>query len=221
MDRPQVIKLTTIWDLPFGEGRKFGAGAKGFTKRLISGWEITNFFNDALKGLPANLASNVIPLKNVQSTGGGFNGSIDWKAYQVREFNPCVLRQDVNTGLIAPTPASIGLGCGADYSSNWGNYAWLETTSYAPRYTPYRSGQIRVHHAFQMDASLLKTTRINERMKIQLGFEAFNLLNHNYYGRDNISTDPNSANFGSVIPATVSTQNMLPRQIQVRFKFNW
>jgi hypothetical protein len=139
----------------------------------------------------------------------------------VREWNPCVLRQDVNTGAIAPTPASIGLGCGTDFSNNWGNYAWLETTSYAPRYTPYRSGQIRVHHAFQMDASLLKTTKINERMRLQLGFEAFNLLNHNYYGRDNINTDPNSANFGSVIPAFVSTQNMLPRQIQVRFKFNW
>jgi hypothetical protein len=154
-------------------------------------------------------------------SGGTYNGSVDWKAYQVREWNPCVLQQNVNTGLIAPTPASIGLGCGTDFSNNWGNYAWLETTSYAPRMTPYRSGQIRVHHAFQMDASLLKTTRINERMRIQLGFEAFNLLNHNYFGRDNLNTDPNSANFGSVIPSTVSTQNILPRQIQVRFKFNW
>ncbi len=86
---------------------------------------------------------------------------------------------------------------------------------------PNRSGQIRVHHAFQMDASLLKTTRIGERMRLQLGFEAFNLLNHNYYGRDNISTSVESSGFGSVIPATVSTQNMLPRNIQVRFKFNW
>ena len=220
LDRPHVIKLTAIWQLPFGEGKKFGAGSHGVAKRVISGWEWTTFFNDALKGYPANLAGNVIMLKNPQSPGGGFSG-IDWKAYQVREWNPCVLRQDVNTGAIAPTPASIGLGCGTDYSSNWGNYAWLETTSYAPRYTPYRSGQIRVHHAFQMDASLLKTTKINERMRLQLGFEAFNLLNHNYFGRDNINTDPNSANFGSVFPSQVSTQNSMPRQIQVRFKFNW
>jgi Carboxypeptidase regulatory-like domain len=222
LDRPHVIKLTTIWDLPFGEGKKFGAGSRGVAKRLISGWEITNFFNDALKGFPANLPGNAIMLKDPSKvSGGGYNGSVDWKAYQVREWNPCVLQQNVNTGLIAPTPASIGLGCGTDFSNNWGNYAWLQTTSYAPRYTPYRSGQIRVHHAFQMDASLLKTTRINERMRIQLGFEAFNLLNHNYFGRDNLNTDPTSANFGSVIPSTVSTQNILPRQIQVRFKFNW
>ena len=223
LDRPHLIKLTAIWELPFGEGKKFGAGSHGVAKRVISCWQWTTFFNDALKGYPANLPSNAIMLKDpAKVTGGGYNGYVDWKAYQVREWNPCVLQQNVNTGLIAPTPASIGLGCGTDYSNNWGNYAWLETTNYAPgRLAPNRSGQIRVHHAFQMDASLLKTTRINERMKIQLGFEAFNVLNHNYFGRDNLNTDPNSANFGSVIPSTVSTQNILPRQIQVRFKFNW
>ena len=77
-----------------------------------------------------------------------------------------------NTGAIAPTPASIGLGCGTDFSNNWGNYAWLETTDYAPRFTPYRSGQIRRHHAFQWDMSILKRTKINERMSAQFGFEA-------------------------------------------------
>jgi Carboxypeptidase regulatory-like domain len=222
LDRPQVLKVTTIWELPFGEGKKFGAGSHGIGKKLISGWQVTNFFNDAMSGFPANLPGNAIMLKDPSKVPGGtYSGAVDWKAYQVREWNPCVLRQDVNTGAIAPTPASIGLGCGTDFSNNWGNYAWLETTSYAPRYTPYRSGQIRVHHAFQMDASLLKTTRINDRMRFQFGFEAFNLLNHNYFGRDNLNTDPNSASFGSVIPSTVSTQNILPRQIQVRFKFNW
>ena len=91
----------------------------------------------------------------------------------------------------------------------------------APRYTPYRSGQIRKHHAYQLDASILKTTKIGATAPAQLGFEVFNLFNHNYFGRDDFNTDPNSANFGSVFPSQVSTQNMLPRQIQVRFKFNW
>jgi hypothetical protein len=223
LDRPHVIKLTAIWDLPFGEGRRWGAGTHGFTKRVISGWEMTTFFVDPLKGFPANLPGNVIMLKDpAKSVGGGYNGTVDWKAYQVREWNPCVLKQDPNNGTIAPTSASIGLGCGADFSNNWGNYAWLETTSFAnDRMAPSRSGQIRVHHAFQMDASLLKRTKINERMSCQFGFEAFNLLNHNYYGRDNISNSVENQNFGSIIPATVSTQNILPRQIQVRFKFNW
>ncbi len=41
LDRPQVLKLTAIWELPFGEGKKFGAGTHGFAKRVISGWEYT------------------------------------------------------------------------------------------------------------------------------------------------------------------------------------
>ena len=75
----------------------------------------------------------------------------------------------------------------------------------------------------QFDASLLKTTRIGERMRFQFGFEAFNLLNHNYFGRDQVNTTPDDSNgrFGSIFPGQVSTQNILPRQIQVRFKFNW
>jgi len=91
----------------------------------------------------------------------------------------------------------------------------------APRYTPRRSPVVRRHAAMQLDASLLKRTRINERLSFQIGFEAFNLMNHNYFGRDQYNTDPTSAQFGSIRPSTVSTQNILPRQIQVRFKFNW
>ena len=220
LDRPQIVKLTAIYALPFGEGKHFLANSNKVVKKLVSGWEYTNFVLDPLSGYPANLPSNAIMLKDPRTPGGGFSGSVDWKGYIVREWNPCVLRQQ-NDGSIAPTPQSLALGCGSDYSNNWGNYAWLETASYAPRFTPYRSGQIRVHHAVQMDASLLKRTKITERLSAQFGFEAFNILNHNYFGRDNLNTDPNSANFGGVLPSLVSTQNILPRQIQVRMKFFW
>jgi len=227
LDRPQILKFTGVWDLPFGQGKKFGAGTHGFLNRLISGWEMTSFILDPFSGYPATLpgsgtsGTNTLLLKDPRTPGGGFSGSPDWKGYIVRYWNPCVLRQQ-NDGSIAPTPASLALGCGTDWSNNWGNYAWLQTASYAPRFIPYRSGNIRVHHAVQMDASLLKRTKITERTSFQFGFEAFNLLNHNYFGRDNVATeDSNSANFGAVLPSLVSTQNILPRQIQVRFKFFW
>jgi hypothetical protein len=228
LDRPQVIKLTAIWQLPFGEGKKFGANSHGLAKKLMSGWEYNNFFVDPLSGFPAELpgvgtsGANAFPLKDPATTPGGpFTGNVDWKAYQVRAWNPCVLRQDNNTGVIAPTPQSISLGCGTDFSNNWGNYAWLETADYAPRLTPFRSGQIRRHHAFQWDMSILKRTKISERFSAQFGVEAFNVFNHNYFGRDQFSRDPNSADFGSIFPSQVSTQNMLPRQVQLRFKFYW
>ena len=218
-----MLKLTAIWELPFGEGKKFGAGTHGLAKRVISGWEYTTFFNDAFRGLPAPPARQRDPAEGsvqVQAAAVSTAPSIG-RPTRFAPGTPAYCSRTSTPERIAPTPASIGLGCGTDFSNNWGNYAWLQTTDYAPRYTPYRSGQIRVHHAYQLDASLLKTTKIGERMRLQLGFEVFNLFNHNYFGRDDFNTDPKSANFGSVFPSQVSTQNMLPRQIQVRFKFNW
>jgi hypothetical protein len=223
LDRPHVLKGTVIWELPFGEGKKWGAGTNKFVRKVISGWQWTNFYNHALKGFPSDIP-NAIQLKDPRTPGGGFSGSPDWKADRVRLWNPCTLRQN-NDGTIVALQSSINLGCGTDFSNNWGNYAWLQL---APnfsnvRFTPFRSGQIRRHQAMQFDASLLKTTKIGENMRFQFGFEAFNLLNHNYFGRDqfNQTIDDANGNFGSTRPATVSTQAILPRQIQVRFKFNW
>jgi hypothetical protein len=214
-DRPHVFKFTTIYELPFGQGKKWGSGANGFTKKLISGWQATTFYTNQ-SGEPADLPGNVIQLKDPKTPGGGWDGSTDWKAYQPRAWNPCVLRQ-FNDGSIAPASFSLARGCGTDVS----NYAWLQTASYAPRYTPSRSGQIRRHHAFSADASVTKMTNITERLRAQFGFEAFNLLNHNFFGRDQFVTDPTNPLFGTITPATVSTQNFLPRQIQIRMKLMW
>jgi hypothetical protein len=217
LDRPQVLKITAVYELPFGRGKRFGSNANRFANKLISGWEWTTFFMDPFKGFPSDLPGTVIQLKDPKTPGGGWNGTTDWKAYQVRLWNPCVLRQ-YNDGHIEPASYSLTKGCGTDFS----NYAWLQTAGYAPsRMTPRRSGQIRRHHAFQMDASLLKTTAITERLSTQFGFEAFNLMNHNYFGRDQVQQDPTNPNFGTIFPHLVSTQNILPRQIQVRMKIMW
>ncbi|MBS1826679.1 MAG: TonB-dependent receptor [Acidobacteria bacterium] len=224
LDRPQVLKVTAIYELPFGRGRKFMNSSNGFVDRLVSGWQVTNFVVNPNLGFPADLPSNVIPLKS-PLTAAGWSGKTDWKANQVRAWSPCVLRQQ-SDGSIAPMPYSLAAGCGTDQS----NYVWLFTavgsgqsagSGYEPRYTPNRTGEVRRHHAFQWDASITKTTQITERIRAQVGFEAFNLANHNYFGRDQFNTDPNNPNFGTIFPSLVSTQNMLPRQIQVRLKVNW
>ena len=214
-DRPHVFKFTTIYELPFGQGKKWGSDAHPIVKKLIGGWQVTGFYTNQ-SGEPANLPTNVIQLKDPKTPGGSWKGSPDWKAYQPRAWNPCVLRQ-FNDGHTEPMSYSLQMGCGSDYA----NYAWLMTASYAPQMVPTRSGQLRRHHAFMMDASVSKMTNITERLKAQFGMEAFNVMNHNYFGRDQFVTDPTNPLFGTITPATVSTQNILPRQIQVRMKIMW
>ena len=210
LDRPHIAKATIIYDLPFGRGKKFAAGAGKIANGFIGDWEFTTFYTHQ-SGEPADLPGNVTMLKDPRVA------NVDWKAHQVRGWSPCVLRIDNATGRIAPASAAIQNQCGTDQST----YSWLWNSNYAPNVNPSRSGNIRMHRAFTMDTSLIKRIRFTERQVAQIGFEAFNIMNHNYYGRERFNTDPNSPNFGTVFPNLASTQNSFPRQLQIRLKYNW
>lgn len=197
-DRTHVIKITPVYELPFGQGQRWGNSTNGFVSRLISGWQVTSFFAFN-SGIPANLPQNAIELHNPAVKQ-------DFSAYKVRGWSPCVL-QEFNDGTIAPLQNSINAGCGTDQSK----YDWLTLPSYAPNVNPYRSGQIRMSSAITMDASLSKTTHITERLTAQFRLEAFNVLNHFTDIYDTFNTNPFDANFGTYIPSnawignTVST----------------
>lgn len=217
-DRPHFFKLTGIYELPFGRNKKFGAGVNGFVNKLIGGWEVTSFYTNA-SGEPQefnNGTNFLMPLKDPNSAGGPFNGNIDWKANQVYGFNPCVARMN-NDGSVIMQSFSVARGCANDVSQA----AWLMLPAYGPKALPTRSGQLRRHHAFTLDSSIIKNTQITERLRIQFRAEAFNLFNHNYFGRDNFNNDPNNANFGSLFPSVVSNQNSFPRQVQLGIKAYW
>jgi hypothetical protein len=79
----------------------------------------------------------------------------------------------------------------------------------------------RLEDVVVRNTSFTKMTKITERLRFQFRAEAFNVFNHNYFGRDNPDTGTGSATFGVIRPSTVSTQNILPRQIQLGFKVFW
>ncbi len=202
LDRPHYFKFTTVYELPFGRGKQFAPGVTGFTDKLVSGWQVTAFYTNA-SGEPIDLPGNVWQLRDPSID------NIDWKAHQVRGFHACTERL-FNDG------SRARVNC-ADGEEPY----WLRLPNYAPRATPSRSGQIRKHHAFTMDASLNKMTQITERLRVQFRAEAFNLFNHNYFGRDTFNTNPDNPNFGTLLPATVSNQNSFPRQVQLGVKVFW
>src|SRR5207253_6135843 len=96
---------------------------------------------------------------------------------------------------------SLTYGCGTDFST----YNFMILPSYAPRETPFRSGQIRMYNTFTMDASLNKTFALTERFRLQLRGEAFNVLNHYAFPLARFNSNPNDANFGSLFPGRIST----------------
>jgi hypothetical protein len=216
-DRPHYVKFNTVYELPFGTGKKWGSNAGKFARLLTSGWTFSTYTQFS-SGEPNNLPGNVIQLRDPRTVGGDWNGQVDWKKHQIQGWNPCVLRQ-FNDGRIVPQPFSIQRGCSA---TDFSQYAWLMTADYAPRYTPSRSGQIRKQRLWNMDAALSKTTNITEQLRFQFGVEAFNLTNYYFFGRDsNFNTNPNDPNFGTIFPHLAWIGNGYPRQFQLRMKLLW
>jgi hypothetical protein len=72
---------------------------------------------------------------------------------------------------------------------------------------PSRINSVRQSGINNFDLSLLKNTRITERVRFQARVEFFNALNHPTFGAAN--TTPGNTNFGRV-----TSQSNLPRQIQ-------
>jgi hypothetical protein len=215
-DRPHVFKLTGIYDLPFGRGKKFASGISNLADKFIGGWKITSFFQWA-SGEPANYPANVLPLRD------SFNRDINWNAHQVRGWGNCVLRQNDN-GTITAMPYSLAAGCG----TNFANYDWLWVANFSNgqgvpgSQNPFRIGQLRKHRVPTLDASILKTVRFKESLRAEFGVEAFNAINKFYFGRnDSFNTNPNDPNFGTLFPSLASNQNFNPRVLQLRFKFYW
>ncbi|HYZ85612.1 MAG TPA: TonB-dependent receptor [Bryobacteraceae bacterium] len=232
-DRPHFFKFSTVYELPFGRGKRFAGSSGGFLNKLVGGWQFSTFTQFA-SGEPNNLPPNVILLKDPRTPGGDWTGKVDWSQHQVRGWNPCVLRQ-FNDGRVEPTQFSLSRGCGTDRA----NYAWLRVADYtvgqgipgastannnaaSGRLTPMRSGQIRKQPFFNVDASFAKTTNITERIRTQFRIEAFNVTNYYFFGRDsNFQTNPDDPTFGTLFPHLAWIGNGYPRQVQLAFKVLW
>ena len=213
-DRPHFIKVTIVYDLPFGHGHSLLSGAHGILGKMVEGWQLNTFFTDSPEGEPANMPGNTLALKNPNL------GNVHWGAQKVQIWNNCVLTEDDN-GVITPLNQSISNGCSP---TDFSNYDWLVLP---PNYRPaqvntYRSGNIRVQGTYSMDASIVKQTHIGERITTQFRVEAFNAFNHVNYMLANINNNATDPNFGSIIPSNLGTTAIgQPRQIQLGFKVLW
>jgi len=193
-DHPHRLTIAAVYQLPFGKG-----------KRLLGGWEATTMFQWQ-SGFPWSLPG-AIYVKDARVAG------VDWSAPRVRAVNPCVAKWN-DDGSITMQPFSVQYGCK--------DYNFLIPPRYAPGFSPFRDGRVRLHSVPQADASLNKTTRITERTSVQFRAEAFNLTNTYWFYNQQFNNNTESATFGTLDKAAVSTSNSsAPRQVQFAVKFIW
>jgi hypothetical protein len=205
-DQPHSVKVSAVYELPFGKGKQFWNTSNGFISRLISGWE-TNIMLSYHSGIPWRLPTSFIYVKEAK------NSNINWNSPVVQVVQPCVAQWNTN-GTITMQSFSTKAGCTS--------YNFLSEPLFAPTAEPAYSGQIRTMSAPNADASLNKSTRITEHSGLQFRAEVFNLCNKfNFYQSQPNSTLTSSA-FGTVNKANVSSSSgNQPRVIQLSVKFNF
>lgn len=193
-DRPYVLAITGIWDLPFGRGRRWGASLSRPVDLLVGGWEITGNYS-ASSGVPVVFSTD--------SFYSGQSAALDKKQRTLGRWfdtNQFVAFPTANTD-ISTYPGWTGVQSlpGASYrppaNDTIRNGVYQDFATYVRNYAT-RWGNIRQQGVSELVMGLYKNFSFTQSTRFQLRLDAFNALNHPRFGAPN--TNPTSSNFGAV-----------------------
>jgi hypothetical protein len=190
-DQTHSLKLTYVYELPFGKGKKYLSGT-GVASSIIGGWHFSGI-QEYSSGEPVALGTTIsVPIFNGSNrpTVSTYDG---WRApIAGGQFDPAVDR--------FLQPASF---FGTQPTNQLGN---------ATRYNP----KLRYWPTFNENVSLARTFRIKEALRLEFRGEAFNLLNRTAFGPLSGATSLQNANFG-----LWRTQSNSQRRLQLAMKLYW
>jgi hypothetical protein len=180
-----------VWALPFGSGRKWLNSGHGFATRIVSGWEIDSITRWQT-GQPINIQSGL---------GGTFNGNDPGVILHGITASQLQSQLGVNkteqTGAVFYFPTNL---LNASLTK-------VNTAVISPCNTPGALCQklfVFGPQFFDANISLVKTTKITERVNFEMRMEALNAFNHaNFYYACGVSTTPcgislQSSSFGKI-----------------------
>jgi len=230
-DATHVFNLNTIYELPFGRGKKYLTDTGGFD-RLVGGWQVTSIVQIAT-GAPITVVDprGTLTRRNGRQTANT-NLSKDGVKDLIGIFRtPC--------GVFFINPKAIDLNQQALSSGQCGSLLTGGATGRGSRgfgealfpgqvffnVPPGQTGTME--RAFingplylNWDASLIKNIRITESTRFQLRFEAFNLLNRaNFFASQLGNLNINSTNFGRI--TSTFTSSGAQRVVQFAGRFEW
>lgn len=158
VDTPHRITVSSIYELPFGSGRRFLANAHPVVKGILGGWQVQGIYAFQ-SGRPVNF-TNTTYTQNFP-----FYGDATKIVLPSDQRSP---DQWFNTSVF--DRASL---------TQWG---------YNLRTFPFRFSTLRTDPLNNWDLSLIKNTRIAEGKNLQIRAEFLNAMNHPNFSAPNIVT---------------------------------
>ncbi|HMD84090.1 MAG TPA: TonB-dependent receptor [Terriglobia bacterium] len=209
-DYPQNLKLTWIYALPFGHGRRWLTSA-GKADRLFSGWQITAIQNYN-SGDPLTIHSALSPVFTPGLLADIVPGVPQRVTPQGLNYN---LAYDPNSGAVTNGTAMLNPNAFVDPPSSPNNGYPLRVGT-APRFLPNVRGPGQESESF----GIIKDTKINERVTFQVRGDMFNVLNRTGRG------DPDTY-LGDGLPSQGGTFGLItgpyngPRVVQFAMRLNF
>ncbi len=178
-DQTHSFRLSTLYDLPFGKGRRWLANSNRFTDAVLGGWRISAIQVYA-SGYPIGVTRNA-PLAIFNGVNRPYITSYNWESTWSGNFDPAKDTY-LNAAAFPAQPSTL-----------LGN---------ATRFNPIVRGFPNLNE----NISLGKSFNLTERFRLDFRAEAFNLFNRVVFSNPN--TNLNSASFGLVTGQSNSARQM-------------
>ena len=177
------------YQLPFGNGQRFGSGASGVVDKLIGGWQWNGIVNWQ-GGFPFT------PLAGSNTSGTGDANQSDTPNWNPNFHGPVILGKPDQwfdpRAFVLPTQGTFG---------------------------NVSRGSLRGPGLFNLDTSLFKKVRISEGLNLQFRAETFNILNHPNFSYPNevVFSGSNYSSSGGVITSTATTSRQIQFALKLLF----
>jgi len=187
-DRTHVFVAQWVYELPFGQGKRFGSGAGRLTDTLIGGWTLNGQFVTQ-SGRPMTVYAGANTFSNVVQTPANCNncstslGGVHDESGLVWYIDPSERGQ-------------FGAPASGEFSNVGRNY-------------------FRGPGQWYVNMSLAKRTRITGNQILEIRADGTNVLNHASFGFPTLTTT--SATFGRIRNAVVSTARQIMLGVKYYF----
>jgi hypothetical protein len=238
-DIRQNFTLNAVYELPFGPGKTFlnDSGALG---KLVGGWQLSSI---GLWHTGHPLTVKMDLTGNIQNPSNPFFAAGLANTYLLPDGDD---QDDQRPDVIPGVPLTLpGGGRHGIPLINAAAFTAPPTNAqgFFTRFGDAPNGLIRTLNSWQIDLALMKTTKLTERVAMEFGVQAFNVLNHvqlgdpgtfalsydttvpgtnlSVPGSFGVITSTNNFNNNNDNAASPNTGTGLPRQIQFMLRFEF
>jgi hypothetical protein len=199
-DRTHYFVQSYVYELPFGKGKKYLTSGPG--SWLLGGWQLNGILSVA-SGTPLSFSGNSAVLK-----APGNNNTLNWfgpgpiqitkgNGRNATWFTPTKCNFDPTKGALLTTQCFAQPGAENGGQPEFGNLGYNVITG--PGF-------------WNVDASVFRNFKINERFNLQFRGEGFGIMNTPQWNNPN--TDINSSNFGFITGAGGARSIQLGAKLQ-------